>query len=203
MKRDFHDHPPWKLQTPQILTDIATHKKEDTDASTYRRLFQKIYNTFNDHQFIYTDGSKTEMGTCCAEIFPDMMLKYKFPNYYPIYHSELYAIYRALFHTALSHHNYVICSDSISTLQSLTNYTTDSKLLQDTQQLITNVINGDKRITFLWIHTKEYKVMKKPTKDPKTPPSYMKKQNPIPSSDAQNVLSKVPKENWFNEWNEY
>ena len=108
-----------------------------------------------------------------------------------------------MLHIALSHHiNYVICSDSLSTLQSLTNYTTDSKLLQDTQQLITNVITGDKRITFLWIHTKEYKVMKKPTKDPKTPPSYMKKQNPIPSSDAQTVLSKVPKENWFNKWNE-
>ena len=25
---------------------------------------------------------------------------------------------------------------------------------------------------------------------------------PIPYNDAQNALSKVPKENWFNKWNE-
>ena len=205
MKRDFHDHPPWKLQTPQIITDIATHKKEDTEASTYRRLFQEIYNNFNNHQFIYTDGSKTEKGTGCAAIFPDMMHKYKLPNHYSIYHGELYAIYQALLHIASSHHiNYCICSDSLSTLQSFTYYTTDSKLLQETQKLITNTINGGKHITFLWIPSHQgiqgNEEADRTEKDATT--LHEETKVPIPYNDAQNVLSKVPKENWFNKWNE-
>ena len=205
MTRDFYEQPPWQLKFPEIITAISNHLKTNTSSATYKSLFREVSDKFTNYHFIYTDGSKTDQGTGCAAILPDVKLQYKLPDSYSIYSSELYAIYRALSYVISSRHNrYTICSDSLSTLQSLTNFSTDIKLLQDTQKLLTEACNKGKHVVFIWIPSHQgilgNEDADKAAKDATQLPEST--DEPTPYTDAANQLSKVPAETWKQQWNQ-
>lgn len=90
-----------------------------------RKIFQNVIEQFQNYIHIYTDASKSEVGTGCAIFIPqfDFKSKIKLPKEMSIYSAEAYAILIALeFIKSSNLKSFVIFSDSMSVLLSISNY---------------------------------------------------------------------------------
>ena len=79
-------------------------------------------STYESHNFIYTDGSKTENAAGCAALMGSSSLKEHFPSASSIYTAELRAIvlgFKLICKSPKEH--FVICTDSLSCLLAIRN----------------------------------------------------------------------------------
>ena len=101
---------------------------------------------------IYTDGSKSEQGEGAAAVMGDIVRKVSLPIVASIMTAELHAIRLSLGiinHTPYS--NYVVCSDSMSSVQSIDNYTEDNHILHRlVHQMHESILRGN-HITISWV----------------------------------------------------
>lgn len=138
--------PPWKNQPFKI--DL-TLKHTSSSFKNYK--FQKIEQKYSGYEIIYTDGSKQNENVGFAVIKNGTPRKYKLPPYTTIYTAELQAIGKAL-HLSISsnHPKILICSDSISALQSIANINKTGPTLNKIDNYIEILSNQKKKINFLW-----------------------------------------------------
>ena len=55
--------PTWHTASPEINAELSEYTKEDTHPALYLQEFQRIVSEkFQNHIFIYTDGSKCAVG---------------------------------------------------------------------------------------------------------------------------------------------
>ena len=100
---------------------LKTVKKVYTNPLVFQGLFNDIQDTYFDHQFIYTDGSKDDHKVGCAVVSNFNIIKRRLPGQAPIYTAELCAIQltRDVVNNSNVVDKYVICVDSLSCLQAI------------------------------------------------------------------------------------
>jgi len=103
--------PIWDMMEPTILYGLRAGKKFNVCPSEFQSLFHIIQNKYDDHQFIYTGGSKEGDRVGCAVIFGRQCVMET---------ADLRAIYLALHHGISSTGDKcIICVDSLSCLQTI------------------------------------------------------------------------------------
>ena len=56
--------PPWKLIVHSICFELCKYRKSDTDPVLYRYYYSELCDSFTDHTFIFTGGSKDGDSRC-------------------------------------------------------------------------------------------------------------------------------------------
>ncbi|VEN47271.1 unnamed protein product [Callosobruchus maculatus] len=112
--------PPWIVCQPKVNLECTRFKKSETNPQIYQNIISNIINRYRPVTTIYTDGSKSNSGVGAAVVGEGEIWKGSLNSMSSIYTAELTAIYQALIYV---HQNssgtYLICSDSLSSLQNM------------------------------------------------------------------------------------
>ena len=146
------DEAPWKLY-PRLVYFLLDGKKGDLSLEEIRQTFLSFRDMHKEHQFIYTDGSKSNAGTGAAIIVENLTtLKNRLPRDTSIYIAELHAILIALRfvrHRRLP--KVCICSDSRSSLTSLQHISVMQHILSEIINIHQKLVADGTEVLFLWI----------------------------------------------------
>jgi hypothetical protein len=122
--------PIWDMMEPTILYGLRAGKKSDVRPSECRSRFHIIQNKYDDHQFIYTDGSKEGDRVGCAVVCGRQCVMERLPDLASIYTAELRTIYLTLSHfIASTEEKCILCVDSLSCLQAIENLDIENPLV--------------------------------------------------------------------------
>ena len=87
---------PWRAPIPEFCPGIRGVSKSDNHPEALKAMFlQHLHDQYTEDEIVYTDGSKTETGTCYACIFGSGPVQRKLPDC-AIYSAELLAILHVL-----------------------------------------------------------------------------------------------------------
>lgn len=146
---------PCYSEEPEVLYSkkIQTHQSDPKD------IFQETVNiNWPGHQYIYTDGSKTEHHTGCAfyESNTNHFEKYELPRESSIYTAELTAVCQAMkyiLHKSIKN-KHVIFTDSKSTVDRIKNLHTTMNLTHIEAEILKlnfYIIEQGKTVLVVWI----------------------------------------------------
>ena len=123
--------PPWSIRAPIVILDLGQFRKSETDPMVFQQQFDVIRNDLDDYHCIYTDGSKDGSRVACGVFLNALHCSgSRLPDNCSIYTAELTAILMALQFIERSHlRQFMICSDSMSSLQALKNKLIDHPLV--------------------------------------------------------------------------
>ena len=114
--------PFWNLDIPKI-TRIDINNKHQINVTTIKHMFLDYIQKFTNYTHIYTDASKTNMGSGCAVITPTNEYLYKLHRGTPINQSEAFAMLQAFKRIKeLNSQKIVIFSDSLNTIAAIENF---------------------------------------------------------------------------------
>jgi len=114
--------PPWNIPNDIINTDLTQLDPHNTNQSITLQCFLNLKNKFKNHTFLYTDGSKTQNTTSYAITTENDPLKIGLlPHYTSVYSAEIIAIREAILLAKTKTGKFVICSDSLSSIQAINN----------------------------------------------------------------------------------
>ena len=126
------DNPIWTIERPTIRLDLKVGVKKDIHPTNFISRFHNFKSAYETHQFIYTDGSKTENVAGCAALMGSSSLKEHLPSASSIYTAELRAIVLGFKLICISpKEHFVICTDSLSCLLAIRNLKQDHHLLHE------------------------------------------------------------------------
>ena len=147
-----HSFPPWLQPTPLICKSVyPTSPKADTSPSFLRNLFLEHLPTHATSTHIYTDGSKSPLGSAFATLFPDSHLQYRLPPEASVLTTELYAILYALKSLLRSpSSSFTIFTDSQNSLSLLTSMS-PHPLVCEIQDWLFRLAARHKKIHFCWV----------------------------------------------------
>ncbi|XP_060864378.1 uncharacterized protein LOC132940688 [Metopolophium dirhodum] len=143
--------PPW-ASSYLINTELSCLYKQQTSPHIFKSFFKSIISNYNDSQEVYTDGSKTQEGVGFSIIFPNKIFLHKLPPYCSIFTAEALAILMAI-ETILqeAHSNFIILSDSLSTIRSLQNPFNPGDIASKILNNLTLASGLGKNIVIMWI----------------------------------------------------
>ncbi|XP_031338199.1 uncharacterized protein LOC116167099 [Photinus pyralis] len=142
--------PPWVISKPQVNYKWFDTKK-DTNKQYLKQEFLSVLDQYRDYIIIYTDGSKTEEGVGSAFSVTDKTYNWSLPKYTSVYTAELYAIMQALYYSTMStEKRFLICSDSLSSLKSITNTFSKDALVRTMLSCLDSLQRRRKIVKFLW-----------------------------------------------------
>lgn len=130
---------PWEISKPVILKDLILLPKANTNPNLIKNTFNKIlYDNLSDMK-IYTDASKSKDGVGAAVITPTETKMYRLPQNCSVYTAELFAIAQAMHCAAECNlQDFIICTDSFSSLQTIESLYTRHPIANEIQHLILN-----------------------------------------------------------------
>lgn len=144
---------PWLIPHPNVRLDLTYYNKESTPRELYVQLFNTISHEYINHKQIYTDGSKIEDGVGSAIYVDGNSHMWTLPKYSSIFYAEQYALFQALLFILMSetHKKFLIISDSLSVITSLSNLYSRDPVTQIIQATIKYLSESLYEITLLWI----------------------------------------------------
>ena len=144
--------PSWSLRPLSLNTDLHRLPKAHTNPDVYDQHFQLLlHTTYSNFYAVYTDGSKTGDAVGAAAVSRLVSRNVALPPEASIFAAELHAIHLALDIVAsLNFNNYVIFSDSLSALQSLSNAYSPNPLSRKLSHRIHN-LTSSVNVHFCWI----------------------------------------------------
>ncbi|CAI6359749.1 unnamed protein product [Macrosiphum euphorbiae] len=149
-----HEHaitPPWVMEL-HSNTDLSQHIKSETMDYTFRNLTLSLLEDYQDYIKFYTDGSKTEAGVGASVYFNNTPKMIKFPDFCSIYTAEAYAIYHALETIQqLKIDKALILSDSLSTINSISNINQPNAISRMIQNQISLLNHNNQNVLLVWI----------------------------------------------------
>lgn len=143
-------NPPWLI--PEPLVCEKSFNKKDCTEEEIRGKFLEHDLTHANYTKVYTDGSKSDSGVGCAIIFGDTAYTAKLPDSASIFTAELTAVVSALglvFQS--SDTNFVIYSDSKSTLEAIKIFNSFHPLIQKAQEWLFRIHCVRKSVSFCWV----------------------------------------------------
>ena len=144
--------PPWEIHRPQVFLHLTKHKKADTDASVFRNDFFEFKSRYPNYSCFYTDGSKDKDRVASAAICKQKELSERLPGEASIYTAEVRAILLALKEIERSNRkNFIIFSDSLSTLQALSNCDLGHPYILEVLNKLTQLHLNHFDIIFCWV----------------------------------------------------
>ncbi|MEN8173077.1 MAG: reverse transcriptase domain-containing protein [Chloroflexota bacterium] len=196
------DTPPWELRLPEINLSLSSNPKSSTNPLVFQSYFNEIQTKYPDYKHIYTDGSKSGDRVGAAAVIDNSIKHVRLPDKSSIFTAELTAIQIALNHIddAISN-DFIIFSDSISSLQALQNMQPRNPLVMLTLQNYNNLVNDGKRIVLCWIpghvgikgNEKADDAAKKALNSAITT-------IPIPYTDLKNAIDQSITKSWQSFW---
>ena len=145
----------WQLRRPFTDTDLAT-----PDVKDIRNFFpifnEHIRSIYPTHAHIYTDGSKDDCGVGAAAVYGIVTRSVSLPKVASVYTAEMKAMLLACNIIRDDNRNrnttqYLICSDSLSAIQGLSNIDPKNHLMYRLQLEFHMLIIMNCKITVLWI----------------------------------------------------
>ena len=143
----------WTIDEPMVRLDLRIGIKQDIDPTIFQIKFNNLHEMYNNHVFVYTDGSKSENTVGCAALMGKYSLTEHLPSVCSIYTAELRAILLAFNLINQSPKEcFIICTDSLSCLMAIKNLKWDHPLLHDIYDTyITSVVHNQKSVMFCWV----------------------------------------------------
>ena len=121
---------PWTIMAPKVDISLSKLQKQKTHPLIFQEEFEKIKEKYNQHKYIYTDGSKQKEATSCAAVYKKKIKNKRLPEAASIFNAELCAISLALeLISEEKSKKFVIFSDSLSVLTAVKNRKMDNPLL--------------------------------------------------------------------------
>ena len=146
------DTPSWLMPISIILYNVKVSKKSETFQSIFQGLFHNVQDIYNDHQFIFTDGSRDDQKVGCAFVSERQVVKLRLPDMASIFTAELTAIKLALVCIQNSdRHTFVICINSLSCLQTIEQLNIDHPLVLDILNRYTTLWSRHKYVKVCWV----------------------------------------------------
>ena len=141
--------PPWRIASLSVCPDILHCPKEDIPRHITRAMFLDHLCSHSDSYIIYTDGSKSEVGTGYAWVSGDLSTQCHLSSHASIYTAELLAIKSAIDHSlTLTTNSIVIVTDSQSAIQAISSIGYHHPIVNHIRDLI---ISSDTRFTLCWV----------------------------------------------------
>lgn len=142
----------WTLKRPSIEHNLSELKKNELPPHILKLIHKDHMSQYQGYAVIYTDGSKSEDGVGAAAVMGTTVRQMSLPATATVMTSELYAIQLALgIIRDTSHDKYVICTDSLSSIQAIDHHTEKNLLLQKIMILINEIIMEGRDITLSWV----------------------------------------------------
>ena len=144
--------PPWRIRKVNTCKGLYYLQKkhyaqEELKIHTIEHLRRK-----NNAMKIFTDGSKMDSGVGFAVHSPIRNISHSLPKHASIFTAEIMAIMYATLVIKDSHNtHHVICTDSRSSVEALSNYTHPNPLVRKTKMLISNLAKKGKHTQVCWI----------------------------------------------------
>ena len=152
VQSEISDIPPWELVLPESDTSLARRPKTEKSAVEMSQLGLELIASYQDRVAVYTDGSKTESGVGCAFVIGTATRSFTLPSLASVFTSELVAIYKALcFLETCEETQYTIFTDSLSSIQAISNFNSDNDLIRKILRHTTFLSPAGKHITLCWI----------------------------------------------------
>jgi ribonuclease HI len=132
---------------------LTTLEKSCTSDLVFQKRFRELRSDFKDFIFYFTDGSK--MNSLVGSAFissPNTSQGFKLNAMSSVFTAELFALSKALEH--IGHRpekSFVICSDSLSSLQAINTLFSPLPLVQAIHSLLTSLASQDVRVVFCWV----------------------------------------------------
>ena len=147
--------PPWMLETPEVNLWLTDFEKSDTNDAVYLSLFNELSSRYKDFYKIFTDGSKSsdKVGAASAAgVEFEKVFKTGMPSCSSIYSAELQALILALKMVYQSKRkNFLILSDSLSSLTSIKERKLDHPFLLDFFEYYKMLCEEGKRVVLAWV----------------------------------------------------
>ncbi|GBO29721.1 putative RNA-directed DNA polymerase from transposon X-element, partial [Araneus ventricosus] len=122
---DFFRFPPWDIPHFSYLNPFSGFDKSSTAPVTFQQLFHYHRYQYSCFIPIFTDGSKSDGHVGCGVVFPSDTMSYRLHNCCSVFTAELVAIFCALQEISpSSQRNFIIYTDSMSALETLSHYDT-------------------------------------------------------------------------------
>lgn len=130
---------------------LTVHNKDNTPIEIYQKIFHDlIMNKYSSYKRIFTDGSIINLETGCA--FTDGVVEkgYHLTKGTSIFTAELFAIKESIkFASSSENEKFLICTDSLSSLQVLQQIYPKHPLAIEIKDII--IKNKDKIFVLLWV----------------------------------------------------
>ncbi|XP_049952055.1 uncharacterized protein LOC126462772 [Schistocerca serialis cubense] len=144
--------PPWLQAQVRVHLDLSSLPKEVTPGSVYHSRFLELRSKFIDMTLIYTDGSKTNDGVGCSFIVGAQSFQYRLHGHCSVFTAELFALYQAVLYICRHRHSaYVICSDSLSAIQSLSDPYPVHPFVHRIQRSLQQLVDVGTPVSFMWV----------------------------------------------------
>jgi len=144
--------PPWLLTRPAANFTLHCSDKSNTPPEIFKHRFYELCHEFKNYYRIFTDGSKESNSVAAAVVHRDTTKCVRLPDTASIFRAELYAFLLAIDVVRRSkENNFVIFSDSMSSLQSIYGFKLDSDLVQNFLKDYAILAKNGNNIILCWI----------------------------------------------------
>ena len=195
------DTPPWTLKSANYLFDLTNDKKSDTDGITFQTKYNEIKEKYATHRPIYTDGSKDGDTVGAAAVSNTNVMKCRLPDKSSVFSAEVKAIDLALNIAEESREsNFIVFSDSLSTLQALFNKDLENPMICKILERI-STLGTTREFVFCWIpgHI-GIKGNDRADKNAKSALTLPISDVKVPSSDFKSAVSSNTQSSWQSQW---
>lgn len=197
------DTAPWTVAKPACLLQLTQFPKATTPSVVYQQNFLRLLSFYPDFTTIFTDGSKLDNSVGCSFNVGHTSTCFKLNPNASVFTAELYAFLRALLFIQSDNRNcFLICSDSLSSLQALERFFPIDSLSQQIQTILTELKARGTKVALCWIpghvgivgNERADAAAKRATT--KTHIDF----NKIPASDAKGLLKQTLWKRWQTSW---
>lgn len=144
--------PPWLFVRTDTDVSLSKYSKDQTHPSVILREFIRVTRSLPNSHFIYTDASKINNKVGAAVVSDSTLSKFQLPNYCSIYSSELFAIMKALeLSQTYPAQKFAICTDSLSSLQSLRPLYSANPLVQSIREKLSELSKKGYSFTLIYV----------------------------------------------------
>jgi ribonuclease HI len=145
----FQRSPPWKDISIHVELTLSSNCKNEMTRQTFKQIAMDRINMYQDHEVVYTDGSKTESAVGWDYCTSTETRNGRLQNLSSVFSAELHAIYKAVKWCNKSKKvKFLICSDSLSALTSIQNIYPRNSLVQKVKEEFSK---NKRSFSFLWV----------------------------------------------------
>jgi len=130
-------------------TTLSKYNKNTTPPTIFHQLFCTLKSSYPNHNFVYTDGSKSGGITTYSITTETATIKLGLlPYFSSVLSSEIIAIQEAIKICVKMPGKHVICTDSLSSISSITNQNNHSHYATSVRNLVTKHFS---KISLVWV----------------------------------------------------
>jgi len=135
---------------PNINTQIYNASKEDTCCIEYQKRFLSVQEDLEIKTWIYTDASKVTDSTTFVVVDCNQksIAGGRLPSYNSIFTAEAFAIFKACHFASENAGEFVVCTDSLSSIFALRNFNHNDPTVQEIRNIVSS---HPRKITTLWV----------------------------------------------------